>query len=235
MGSIKHGIWRIHPSTLITELISKENFDFQIFDCEHGGYDFSSLTEDIRISRILKTKSFVRVGGLNQIETQKCLDLGADGIVFPQLSKIEDFEKAVKMTLHFPEGLRGFNPFVPDYDFGEKVEPEAKECIPIIETLSAVKDFEKIIRIGGINTFYIGVYDLSAQLDCIGELSNPKLTSIVDEIIDKTLSYGKSISLMINSPDDYQYYLKKGINSFVHGVDSFHLKNAFKKIINKHE
>ena len=51
------GIWRIYPSTLITEIIIKSDFDFQIFDCEHGTYDYTSLSEDIRICKLLNKKT----------------------------------------------------------------------------------------------------------------------------------------------------------------------------------
>ena len=85
-----HGIWRIIPSMVLTEIISQSKFDFQILDCEHGSYDFQTLEQDIRICQNQKCLAYVRVGGLNKIEVQRCLDLGADGIVFPQLNKFED-------------------------------------------------------------------------------------------------------------------------------------------------
>lgn len=227
-----NGIWRIHPSTLITELISKDEFDFQIFDREHGGYDFSSLTEDIRVCKLLKSKAYVRVSGLNQVEVQRCLDLGADGIIFPQLSTIEDFTIASKMIFPYPSGTRGYNPFVYDFDFGSKLIPSKKECITIIETLEAIDNLEQIVKIPNLNTFYIGIYDISAQLNCIGELKNQKVTSAVDKIIQILKTNNKSISLMTMSHEDYQYYSKKGVNDFVYGVDSFYLKKAFTNIKN---
>lgn len=227
-----NGIWRIYPSTLITELISKDKFDFQIFDCEHGGYDFSSLTEDIRICKLLKNKAYVRVSGINQVEVQRCLDLGADGIVFPQLSTIEDFTIASKMVSPYPSGTRGYNPFVYDFDFGNKLTPPKKECITIIETLEAINNLEQIIKIPNLNTFYIGIYDISAQLNCIGELKNPKVISTVNKIIQILKANNKNISLMTTSHEDFQHYSKKGVDNFVYGVDSFYLKKAFTNIKN---
>ena len=38
-----HGIWRITPSMTLTEIIAQSDFDFQILDCEHGGYDYQTL------------------------------------------------------------------------------------------------------------------------------------------------------------------------------------------------
>ena len=105
----------------------------------------------------------------------------------------------------------------------------------IVETLSAVKILERIIKIENIDTIYIGVYDLSAQLDCKGDLLNRELVYIVNQIIETTLKFEKNVSLMVNSMEDFEYFFDKGVKSFVHGVDSFHLKNAFKNILSKNE
>ncbi len=123
------GIWRILPSSPITEIISESGFDFQIFDLEHGSYDFETLAQDIKICQLLNCLAYVRVSGLNKVEVQKCLDLGADGIVFPQLSVYDDFKLATQLIQYPPKGIRGFNPFVRSGKYGfEKIVKKIK-CI----------------------------------------------------------------------------------------------------------
>lgn len=227
------GIWRIYPSTLITEIIIKSDFDFQIFDCEHGNYDYTSLSEDIRICKLLNKKSFVRVGLVDQIQVQRCLDMGADGIVFPQLKTVQEFKEALQTVNIHPKGNRGFNPFVYDYDFGFKKKTEKKECIVIIETLEAVSNLDEILSIKGIDRIYIGVYDLSTKLGCSGDLENFKVKKTLDEIILKSQKKKKPISLMVKSEKEFNYYKSKGVVDFVFGVDSYHLYSAFKNILPK--
>ncbi|HXH99805.1 MAG TPA: aldolase/citrate lyase family protein [Sphingobacteriaceae bacterium] len=223
-----HGIWRIMPSMAITEIIGQSNFDFQILDCEHGGYDYQTLLEDIRICHLQKCLAYVRVSGLNKVEVQRCLDLGADGIVFPQLDNFEDFELATKMLQYAPNGIRGFNPFVPAGGYGfDNIHKKKIRCIVIIETLNAIDQLDKILELANIDMLYIGVYDLSAQLNCIGNMKFPPLLSIVDQIIGKALKATKTVSLMINNPESYQLYKSKGVKSFVHTIDSHQIKKAF--------
>lgn len=229
-----HGIWRILPSSIITEIISDSDFDFQIFDLEHGSYDFETLAEDIKVCQLLNCVAYVRVSGLNKVEVQKCLDLGADGIVFPQLNDYNDFKLATQLIQYPPKGMRGFNPFVRAGKYGFEKIIKKIECIAIIETLQAVEDLDKILSIEGLNMIYIGIYDLSAQMNCIGNLDAPILIEQVNEIISKCLRASIEVSLMVSNENDYKYYIEKGVNNFVHTVDSFQLKKSFINLINKY-
>jgi 2-keto-3-deoxy-L-rhamnonate aldolase RhmA len=222
-----NGIWRIIPSMSITEIIIQSGFDFQILDCEHGSYDFQTLDQDIRVCKNNGCKVYVRVSGLNKVEVQRCLDLGADGIVFPQLNNFKDFESATKLISFPPHGIRGFNPFVRAAEFGYKVIQDTKvECLVIIETLNAVADLDAILQLVLLDTVYIGVYDLSAQLNCIGEMSHPDLIAIVNEIIEKCRLYSKRVMVMVKNKEELQNYKRKGVASFVHTVDAYLIKKS---------
>lgn len=231
-----HAIWRIIPSTTLTEIIAQSGFDFQILDCEHGAYDYVSLESDIRGCAMYNCGSLVRVSGLNKVEVQRCLDLGADGIVFPQLNNYEDFEQAVKLLYYAPQGVRGYNPFVRVAGYGiqdknEKVKPL---CIPIIETLQAITDLDRILTLEGIDALYIGSYDLSAQLECIGEMDAPELLDTVNLIIEKCKAASKPVALMIGNREQYRNYKNRGTSIFVHAVDSLQLKRTFKNVISQY-
>jgi 4-hydroxy-2-oxoheptanedioate aldolase len=123
-----HGIWRIIPSISMSEIISQSGFDFQILDCEHGGYDFNTLYADICACELNNSTPFVRVSGLNKVEVQRCLDLGAKGIVFPQINTFQDFKDASDLLMYSPVGTRGFNPFVRSNKFGIN-KNQLKACI----------------------------------------------------------------------------------------------------------
>jgi 4-hydroxy-2-oxoheptanedioate aldolase len=228
-----HGMWRVIPSMFITEIICQSDYDFQIFDCEHGSYSFESIHNDVRICKSLKSQAYVRVSGLNAVEVQKCLDLGADGIVFPQLSSYQDFYTATKL-MNFPsQGKRGFNPFVPAGKYGFDKLNDNSKCIVIIETLEAVKNLDKILSINRIDIIYIGAYDLSSQLNCAGEMRDPKLLELIDEVIVKSLKHSKEVGLIIDGKINYEYYKKLGVSYFVHLVESFQIKKSLKSIIDK--
>jgi 2-keto-3-deoxy-L-rhamnonate aldolase RhmA len=232
-----HGIWRVMPSPNITEIIAQSGFDFQIFDLEHGGYDFNTLYADICACELNNSVPFVRVSGINKVEVQRCLDLGAKGIVFPQLNSFEDFKTASEMLIYSPDGIRGFNPFVRSNGYGipNSLKYLKPKCITIIESLEAVNELENIVKLSNIDMVYIGVYDLSAQIGCIGDMENVELNKIVNKIIKICIANGMKISIMVHSANQFQLYKEKGISTFVHAVDSFKIKSFFVESLLKYK
>lgn len=232
-----HGIWRIAPSVHLAEIIAQSGFDFQILDCEHGPYSLSELTAEISVCRLNKCRSFVRVSKLDKADVQRSLDIGAEGIVFPGLRHYEDFREAVSYMDYAPAGTRGFNPFVRsgNYGYPDAAAPKRPDCITIIETLEAVEDLDLILGLDRIDMIYIGSYDLSAQLGLIGQIESPVLTKITEEIILKARQRQKQISLMTFSADHYARYLAKGVNAFVHSVDTFRIRRFFGESLSEYK
>src|ERR1700737_1562352 len=79
------GIWSILNSAAISEIISWSGFDFVILDSEHGTHDIASLENCIRACDLKNTAALVRSPGLDNFFVQKCLDLGAHGVIVPQV------------------------------------------------------------------------------------------------------------------------------------------------------
>jgi 4-hydroxy-2-oxoheptanedioate aldolase len=226
--NIINGIWRILPSSAISEIIAQSGYDFQILDCEHGVYDYFTLENDIRACQLNNCKSYIRVSGLNKVEVQRCLDIGADGIVFPQLNSYKDCKIAVEMLKFPPNGIRGFNPFVKALNYGyNSTKYDIKTtCIIIIENLNMIKDLDNILDLD-FDMVYIGAYDLSAELNCIGEMENENLQKTINEIIEKCMIKKKQVAIMSTN---YEYIKQYNyVNHIVHTVESFMIKKFFKQ------
>jgi 4-hydroxy-2-oxoheptanedioate aldolase len=234
-NSINHGIWRVMPSPYLSEIIGIAGFDFQILDCEHGVYDYDSLYKDILACELHNCSPVIRVSGINKVEVQRCLDLGAHGIVFPQLKNFYDFETAIAQMQYAPSGNRGFNPFVRANGFGDRPSFKNIEpcCIGIIETLTAVEEIEKILELNELSMIYIGAYDLSTQLGVPGQIQSPQMISLIDQILDAAKKFHKPVSLMVHNEEQKNTFLSKGVRTFVHSVDTHKLSIYFKSILNK--
>ena len=235
-SSITHGIWRILPSPYLSEIIGLAGFDFQILDCEHGVYDYDTLYKDILACELHNCSPVIRVSGINKVEVQRCLDLGAHGIVFPQLKNFADFQGAIEQMQYAPSGNRGYNPIVRANGFGDKtistnrIEPC---CIGIIETLTAVEEIEKILGLNELTMIYIGVYDLSTQLGIPGQIQSAQMTTLTNQIIEAAKKFNKPVSLMVHDADQQNLFASKGVRTFIHSVDTHKLSIYFKNILNQ--
>lgn len=230
-----HGIWRIIPSPQLTELLAQAGLDFQILDCEHGAYDYATLTTDIIACEAQRCAPLVRVSGTDKVEVQRCLDLGAHGIVFPQLATRDDFARAAAMMDYAPAGTRGFNPFVRAGGYGggsaQSPRPARPWFVPIVETLAAVEQLDAILQLERIDLVYVGSYDLSAQLGCAGRMDAPPLVATVETILAKCRAAGKAVSMMTLNPEATRALIARGVQAPVHGVESHRLKQAAATLI----
>ena len=227
-----HGIWRIIPSPMLTEVLAQGGLDFQILDCEHGAYDFATLLPDILACERHACAPFVRVSGHDKVEVQRCLDLGAVGLVFPQLASRDDFARAAAMMDYAPAGTRGFNPFVRAARYGSPAFSSSRPWfIPIVETLEAAEQIETILQLERIDLVYVGVYDLSAQLGTPGKMDSPQLIALVDRILAACAAANKPASLMALSTASADHLLARGVRAIVHGVESHRLTQAMREIV----
>ena len=217
---------------MLTETLAQGGLDFQILDCEHGAYDFATLLPDILACERHACAPFIRVSGTDKIEVQRCLDLGARGLVFPQLTGPAEFARAAAMMDYGPAGTRGFNPFVRAGNYGT---PSAKSSrawfIPIVETLEAAEQIESILQLARIDLVYIGVYDLSAQLGVPGQMDAPQLNALVDRILAACIAARKPASLMALTNAAAQHLIARGVRAVVHGVESHRLKQAMHEMV----
>ena len=226
-----HGIWRIIPSLPLTELLAQAGFDFQILDCEHGAYDYATLLPDILACERHGCAPLIRVSGTDKVEVQRCLDLGARGLVFPQLTNAASFSTAAAMMDYAPAGTRGFNPFVRAAAYGSPTATARPWFVPIIETLAAVDELDAILKLKRIDLVYIGSYDLSAQLGVTGQMEAPALVQVVDRIVTACRRSGLPVGLMVLNEAAARLQAKRGVRALVHGVESHRLKQAMSGVV----
>jgi 2-keto-3-deoxy-L-rhamnonate aldolase RhmA len=224
-----HGIWRIVPSPMLSEMFAQGGMNFQILDCEHGAYDYATLLPDMLACERHGCAPFIRVSGTSKVEVQRCLDLGARGLVFPQLATCDDFKRAADMMDYPPAGTRGFNPFVRGGDYGmppPSAQVERPWFIPIVEMLSAVEEIEAIVRLPRIDLIYIGAYDLSTALGCPGRMDAPELVQVVNRVISACGKAGKPVGSIALTAAAARSLAASGVQALVHGVDSQRLRQC---------
>jgi 4-hydroxy-2-oxoheptanedioate aldolase len=221
------GIWSIIPSPILAEIVGLAGMDFQIFDMEHGVYDLQTLDNNIRACESVGCSPIVRVPGVNLFAIQSALDLGAHGIIVPQVISYEMASAAVRCTKYYPEGNRGFNPFTRGGRY-TPLEPDNSKLTNgfglsslIIENVEAYKELDKILTISELDMVYLGVYDMSVSLGCKGDVTNQRVNEFVETSIGKILDAGKAVGLMVNNKNDMEKYIKLGVAFLVYSVDTF--------------
>jgi 4-hydroxy-2-oxoheptanedioate aldolase len=235
-GQTVLGIWTILNSAQHCEVMAEAGLDFQILDLEHGTFDTASLDQCIRSCLSSDCSPLVRPASASGTQIQTALDLGAHGVVVPQVTGISEAQDVVAQCHYFPKGRRGFNPFTRAGSFSPSRHGHQRNALKdgfgltsvIIENQSALDDIDRVLEIKEIDMLYLGVYDMSLAFGCNGDVNHPKVKEFVKTLVPKIRSAGKSAGLMVKNEEEMKAAVQLGANFLVYGVDTFLLSRAIK-------
>jgi 4-hydroxy-2-oxoheptanedioate aldolase len=232
------GIWSIIPSPMVVEILSLSGFDFAILDMEHGVFDLTSLDTCIRAVEVAGKAPLVRIPGMNPSAAQWALDLGAHGIVVPQVRDAQDAAAVVDIAKYAPVGQRGYNPFTraanyanPANNRSGKLNNEFSLTCVIVESESALADLDAICMTQSVDVVYMGIYDLAVALGFNGDTRHPRVVEVVERSIPRIRAAGKAAGMMVCNSSDITRALSLGANFLVYGVDSFLIRDAASRAV----
>src|SRR5687767_1057607 len=93
-------------SAASAEVLASAGFDWLFIDAEHGPLETGDLNEILQAVGH-KTACIVRVPEPAELPIKRVLDLGADGIIVPQVNTAEQAASVVRWARYPPEGARG--------------------------------------------------------------------------------------------------------------------------------
>lgn len=192
-------------SPAIVEMLGYAGFDFIVIDNEHGSFTWRDIEEMIKAAELSNIEPFVRVS-YNPSDIQKALDLGAKGIHVPMVNTKEQALQLIKRAKFPLEGERGVAYSVRSAKYGMKSEINLQEInneilVAIhIETPTAVDNIDEILEVEGIDVFYVGPTDLSANFGYPAEgLKNNNVKLAIELITSKCEEMNRWVGLHVGN------------------------------------
>ena len=99
------------------------------------------------------------------------------------------------------------------------------------EHIDAVNNIEQIVAVPGIDSIFVGPYDLSASMGKLGQLSDPAVVAAIARVRDVTLSAGLQLGFFATSPDLVTPQLAAGFNLVACGVDTILLRQGARAVV----
>lgn len=232
MREYELGTWAEIPTPYATHIMMKAGFDFAIVDMEHGIIEYELAQNMVFTAHSVNKKIYIRVPAIEEPWILRALDTGCDGIVFPQVARAEDVKRIVQYSYFSPIGDRGFNPYIAAGNYHNvskkyfKEENDRIKIAVILEGKEAFEQIDEILSFPQIDVIYIGQYDLSVALGIPGEIENPILLKIMDEIVQKSLAVDKKVGCMVHSASEAKKIISKGFQFVVYKVDTGILYDA---------
>ena len=219
------GIWQMIPAAQLTGVFAAAGFDFVILDCEHGAWDWSTLEAGVTACDEGGAVPLVRTPGPDGFFAQRALDLGAGGIVVPQIPDAGAARRAVAMAHHAPLGTRGYNPYTRGGRYGLPPQPRLAPGWPLagvlVESPSAAAELERIVEIPALDLVYLGVYDYSVAIGIPGQVDDPRVRSFVERAARIVRDAGKAVGTTAMSREQTARLVGLGVNVLRWGADTW--------------
>jgi len=221
----------------VAELIAMAGFDWVFIDMEHSAMSLESVQNAIQIMEG-KILTIVRVPGNDEVWIKKILDTGCDGILVPMVNSADEAKKVVQASKYPPEGRRSVG-LARAHKYGasfkEYVDNANKDILVMIqcEHKDAVRNFDDILKVKGIDSVFIGPYDLSASMGLTGQVSHPDVQASINMVKEKCRKAGMPYGIYSSGTDDMILEIKTGCTFLLTGVDSNMLLNSYYDLLKK--
>lgn len=235
-GERMFGIAAQLGSSLTVEMIGNAGFDWTWVDCEHGSGDYSELIHQVQVARLGNAPAVVRIADNNPITFKRVLDLGAAGIMVPNVNTAAEAEKAARAMRYQPEGTRGVAGSPPCAGFGQDFETyfaEANDNLVTmvqIETVEAIENVGGIAAVPGVDVLFVGPMDLSVSMGIPRQFKQADFEANLDKVVAACEKHGKTPGILTPNLDFLPPWIDKGFRVFVVGSDSVSLAVLLREI-----
>lgn len=210
-GETLIGVFSDLASPLAAELTGKAGFDWTIVDLEHGAATEADLLGLLYAVGSTSMAPLVRVPSAERLRVGRALDLGAAGIMLPQLQSAADVREAVTYLRYPPVGARGVALRTRGADMGAlghadvvRVVNERLVGIVQIEAATMVADADEIAAMEEVDVLFVGPADLSHNLRLPGRFDEPVYQDALRTVVAACNRHGKSAGILIYDPAAFQ-------------------------------
>ena len=222
------------------ECLSRTGIDYVIIDTEHGPFSEETAADLILAAESGNLLPYVRIGDIRRPCVLRMLDIGARGLIVPNIRSAEQVKELVSYAKFPPLGNRGY---CPSRTSGWGADEWAKDAfsymaacnrrckvIPQCETREALEQIEEIAELPGVDGIFIGPCDLSIELGIPLQFDSPVLLAAVERILKACRDSGKESYIFAGNMADALKWKKYGFDSVTFSLDAAVFVNAYKEL-----
>ncbi len=231
-GNVSIGSWMQIVDGSIAEIMGDVGFDWVAIDLEHGNFSDCNLPDVTRALELSGCVPLVRVAEANKIMCKRALDLGAQGLILPNIASPKELVDIVSACQYPPTGQRGVG-FSRANLFGAKFDAYREFAqnpliVPMIENKDALENIEQICQVPNIDAVFVGPYDLSASLSVLGEFDSPIFSKAISKVISTAQRFNIAVGIHCVDPDTalLDRYQEKGFTLIAFSIDSVILRHG---------
>jgi 2-keto-3-deoxy-L-rhamnonate aldolase RhmA len=213
--------------------------DFVWIDMEHNALSLEAVQGHIMATQGSETAAIVRVPSHDPSIIKTVLDLGADGIIVPNVRTVEQARQTVAACRYPPEGIRGYGPRRPS-NYGRtggaafcKEANRRVIAIAQIEHIDAVREIDKILSVPGLDSIVFGPNDLAGSMGHMGEPKHPEVVKAIEAAATSALQTAVAVGISGGGLDDLSNWIKKGAHWLVASDDVAFMTSKAEEVVQR--
>ena len=210
----------------MAKILEAANVDFAVIDMEHGSFNIAEFADMVAWLKATPVTPFVRVASPDYHLIARVLDVGAQGILVPNVRSAEQARAVVDDARYPPLGRRGLHFGGESSDFkrvdGQQHVQESNENITVvcmIESPEGVEDLEGIAGTPGVDALWVGHWDLTNFMGIPGAFDDQRFKDAVKKVVDAAKRHGIAAAIQPADTSQLRDFLDLGFNVISYGSD----------------
>jgi 2-dehydro-3-deoxyglucarate aldolase/4-hydroxy-2-oxoheptanedioate aldolase len=203
-GETLVGVFSDLASPLAVELVGQAGFDWTVLDLEHGAATEADLLAMLYAAGSTSMAPIVRPPSAERLRIGRALDLGAAGIMLPQLQTADQVREAVSYLRYPPVGQRGIALRTRGADMGAighadlaRVVNDRIAGIVQIESRGALAAADEIAALEPVDVLFVGPADLSHALGVPGRFDDQAYLDGLRAVAAACERHGKAAGILL--------------------------------------
>ena len=217
-GRAAHGLWSLLPGAVTAEVLARTGADYVVVDLQHGAVSEADLPGIAAAIRAAGAVPLVRTRSSSFPDVGRPLDLGAHGVIVPNVRDAEHAREVVASARYAPDGDRSIGRLVGGAD-----QPLV---ILMVEMATALDELDDLLAVDGLDGIYVGPGDLSLSLGLSGDDRADELRAVLSTIIARAVAAGVPVGVHAYSGEDARSYAAEGATIVTVAVDTVSLGQA---------
>lgn len=238
-GKTVMGTWSVIASPTVAEVLALAGLDFLIIDMEHGPTGLETAENMVRAAGLHRCAPLVRVPGVDEAMILRALDIGAWGIVVPQIQSAEQARAVIRYAKYPPDGERGHSPFTRAGGFTHRDSAARMVWLNeqifiglLVEGMEGIAALPDILLLRDqIDLIYIGVYDLAKAIGHPGEIQHPEVIQAIQDCAQSIMAAGVTMGVLINDTAALPALWDLGVRFFAYQNDTGLLFEAVERAV----
>ncbi|MEZ4706387.1 MAG: aldolase/citrate lyase family protein [Caldilineaceae bacterium] len=210
----------------MAQMLESADIDFVLIDTEHSPFGVAEIANLVAWFKATTIAPFVRIPQIEYHFIARTLDMGALGIMIPNVKTGEAARRIVNAAKYAPLGDRGVALGTAHTDYKSVVPAEfmayANQNTTIIcqiESQEGLDNLEEIASTPGVDVLWVGHFDLTQSMGIPGQFDNQRFLDGLQKVVDVARQRGLGAGIQPGSLAQAQQWMEIGYNVISYAAD----------------